>query len=502
MTVTNRLTPEAKADIQGFITSGYGHLPCGAYLFLKVRDGARARAWLARVVADVTTATSWRVQAGADKVRPGSTLNIAFTHAGLAAMGLPPGALATFPAEFREGMGSHERVRALGDTGKDAPEHWEIGAPAQADALHVMLILTAATPAALESLLGAQRATIAQTDSGVVELSEIAQSGCRPEHGKEHFGFFDGVAQPQIKGIKGRGVATGEFILGYENEYGFLPVSPLVPAALDRASVLSKPANPRLARDYRDLGANGTYVVYRKLQQNVAAFWRYMQQESVRVRGAADPSFMVWLAAKSVGRWPSGAPLVLASDRDQPGFAHRDDFLYAEADPDGLACPFGSHIRRTNPRDSIRPSGPRESLHMSARHRLLRRGKPYGEPLFDLTALDRLDDPARLERAIVDLADDGRARGIHFLCVNANIKSQFEFVQQAWSNNPHFNGAFSTPAPTAVLAGQEADPAGSLLIPGRPFGLRTAAPPKFVATRGGAYFFMPGIAALRFLAAL
>jgi Dyp-type peroxidase family len=502
MAGTERLTPEAKADIQGFITSGYGHLPCGAYLFLQVRDRVQAQSWLAAILPEVTTATSWRAHAGEDKSKPRATLNIAFTCAGLSRLGLPDTALATFPVEFQTGMGSGERARMLGDTGTDAPEHWEIGGPGHADAIHVILILNAESPAALDEWRTAQRNAILRTNGGVTELADLAQAGSRPDHGKEPFGFFDGVAQPEVKGIKGRGVNTGEFILGYENEYGFLPVSPLVPADLDRSAILPPPANPRLSTAFRDLGANGTYVVYRKLQQDVAAFWQYMQRESVRVLGQVDAGFMVWLAAKIVGRWPSGAPLVLAADQDQPGFAHRDDFLYAEADPHGLACPFGSHIRRTNPRDSIRPSGPRESLHMSARHRLLRRGKPYGEPLFDLTALDRLDDRARLERAIVDLRSDGCARGIHFFCINANIKSQFEFVQQAWSNNPRFNGGLAVAKPSAVLEGQEADPAGSLLIPGRPFGLRTAAPPRFVMTRGGAYFFMPAVAALRFLAGM
>lgn len=500
MTDTVRLSPETKADIQGFITSGYGHLPCGAFLFLELKDRTQAQAWLARVLPWVTTATSWRVRPEAGKVKPTYALNITFTLAGLAQMGLPNSALSTFPAEFRAGMASDERARILGDTGMDAPTNWEIGNPSQNKAIHVMLILNAETPAAMNELHDELRAGISQTNGGVIEHADLAQEGNRPEHGKEPFGFFDGVAQPQIKGIKGRGVSTGEFILGYENEYGFLPISPLVPAEMDQHGVLPKPPNPHYASAYCDFGINGSYVVYRKLQQDVAGFWQYLQRETVRFKGEPDPSFMVWLAAKTVGRWPSGAPLVLASEQDQPSLAHDDDFLFAEADPLGLACPFGSHIRRINPRDAIKPSGSRESLHMSARHRLLRRGKPYGDALFDLVALNHLDDRERLKRAIVDLRDDGRPRGIHFLCINASIKSQFEFVQQAWANNPHFNGQPACPLPSAVSDGQDADPAGSLFIPSRPFGLRLAAPPRFVAVRGGAYFFMPSINALRFLA--
>jgi Dyp-type peroxidase family len=367
----------------------------------------------------------------------------------------------------------------------------------------MLLILNAQTPAQRDSWRDRQRAALRRTNGGVVEHEDIAQYGVRPAHGKEPFGFFDGAAQPEIKGVKGQGVNTGEFILGYRNEYDFLPASPMVPVAADWQGLLPRPANPNHAvAGYRDLGFNGSFVVYRKLQQDVAGFWRFMQNEATRYTGEPDPEFMVWMASKLVGRWPSGAPLVLSPIRDQPEQARRDDFLYATADPLGLACPLGAHIRRTNPRDVIRPSGPRESLHMTARHRLLRRGKPYGDPLFDLTALDHPEDRARLQKAIVDLRDDARPRGIHFLCVNASIKSQFEFVQQAWTNNPHFNGLTHYQPASTDDAGRALDPTGSLYVPGSPFGLRTSPLPRFVTTRGGAYFFMPSLTALRFLAAM
>ena len=190
--------------------------------------------------------------------------------------------------------------------------------------------------------------------------------------------------------------------------------------------------------------------MYRKLAQDVAAFWRFVGEESVRRHGAADPQFRVWLAAKMVGRWPSGAPLILAPNGDRFDLREprRDDFLYAHSDPSGLVCPFGSHIRRTNPRDPIGRTLPTESLHMSARHRLLRRGKPYGPPLFDQAVLARPDRPAAVV-ALQTLQDDGQERGVHFLCVNASIKSQFEFVQQVWVNNPAFSGLLNNQDPIA-----------------------------------------------------
>jgi deferrochelatase/peroxidase EfeB len=242
---------------------------------------------------------------------------------------------------------------------------------------------------------------------------------------------------------------------------------------------------------------NGTFVVYRQLQQNVAGFWRYLQSESVRVKNVADPKFMIWLAAKMVGRWPSGAPLAAAPVHDDPQLRDFDEFLYAEHDPRGLACPLGAHIRRTNPRDFVRAAAPLESLHMTSRHRLLRRGKPYGPDLFDLTVLDHPNDAASL-RIILDMEDDGRSRGIHLFCINTSIKSQFEFVQQAWVNNPHFNGLSGNRDP---LIGDN-DTAGdsSMHVPHQPVSLITDPLPRFVTVRGGAYLFMPGLRALRFLA--
>jgi Dyp-type peroxidase family len=497
MSPDNRLAPETKADIQGFITSAFGHLPLTAYLFLEIGDRPQAQQWLKRLLPSLATAASWRPVLDAPKLKPERALNLALTYSGLGALGMRETVLHTFPAEFCEGMAAPERSRVLGDSGESAPAQWELGGP-QNPMIHIILILNAQTRADLDAGCSELRQTLKDTHGGVVEHESSAQYGVRPDYDREPFGFFDGIAQPQIEGIKGKGVRTGEFILGYPNEYGFHPLSPVVPAAADPAHILPESANPfHKPAGYRDLGLNGTYIVYRKLEQDVAGFWRFLQGESLRLKGAVDPSLMVWLAAKMVGRWPSGAPLVLAPDRDG-SVLPTDDFLYARMDPQGLACPLGAHIRRTNPRDQIGPAGPVESLHMSARHRIMRRGRAYGAPLFDPTALTRPDQPAALQ-AILDLQDDGQSRGIHFLCVNTNLKSQFEFIQQAWANNPHFGGLTDNRDP---LIGDN-DPStapGGMLIPGDHSTIRTASLPRFVTVRGGAYLFMPGLTALRYLA--
>jgi deferrochelatase/peroxidase EfeB len=259
--------------------------------------------------------------------------------------------------------------------------------------------------------------------------------------------------------------------------------------------------NPYRQEVYHDLGINGTFVVYRKLAQDVAGFWRYLQRESIRHKGKADATFMIWLASKMVGRWPNGAPLVLAPEASQNHIGPSDDFLYAQSDPVGLACPFGSHIRRTNPRDQIRPAGPTESLHMSARHRLLRRGRVFGAQLFDPLLLDHPDDP-ETQRTLIDLADDGQPHGIHFFCVNASIKRQFEFVQQAWVNNPRFSGLVNNRDPLGGDNNPAAASPSVMLVPGEPVGLRTAPLSRFIRVLGGAYLFMPSLTALRYLSRL
>jgi hypothetical protein len=190
----------------------------------------------------------------------------------------------------------------------------------------------------------------------------------------------------------------------------------------------------------------------------------------------------MWVASRMMGRWPSGAPLTMTPDRDDPRLFDRNDFLYDD-DPDGLACPFGAHVRRTNPRAVLKPYPRAESLSMSEAHRLLRRARVFGPP----------PRPG--------LEDDGVARGIHFFCVNASIKSQFEFVQQTWCNNPRFSGLSVNKDPITGDNDRREGAPTHMEIPRPTETYRTAALPRFVAVRAGAYLFMPSLSALRFLSA-
>lgn len=487
------LVPEALADIQGLVTSGFGHLPCSAYLFLRVAEPAAGRNWLGGLLPDLTTSAPWPHRADGSVRKPAETRCLALAAGGLRALGLTDGVLETFPLEFVEGADSPERSRILGDVGPSEPALWEVGG--RANPVDAILILNAVDRSSLERLTEREVARWETAGAGPVVGREVGQVAT---HGREHFGFRDGIARVELQRVHGQGIQDGEFVLGYANEYGYLPASPVVPAAEDPFGKLPESPNPH-RRGFRDLGRHGTYLVYRKLEQDVAGFWGFMASESRRLKGSADPDFMIWLASKMVGRWPSGAPITLAPDRDEPGLGARDDFGYAGRDASGLGCPLGSHIRRTHPRDHLRPADPVESLHMTARHRLLRRGKPYGPTLFDPACLEGATE--RAASVLVGLKDDGQRRGLHFLCLNASIRSQFEFVQQSWANHSQFSGLTENRDP--LIGSVDADRLGDAMeIPRSSLNLRTAPLPGFVTVRGAGYFFLPGLRALGFLATL
>jgi len=493
--VADRLTDDALGDIQGFITSGYGHLPVARYLLLHFDDAVSGRTYLAQLVPHVTTAAPWPTLDGR-KLKPTWAVNVGVTAAGLAVLGVPERVRCTFPPEFLEGMATSRRSAILGDTEESAPERWEFGGPAHA-AVHALVTIHGASDAELDAQYR-RHLELAASAGGISEVTDT-QGGYRPSNDHEPFGFHDGIAQPSIRGITGEGVPTGEFVLGYENHYAVVLPGPVVPEDVDGSAVLPPLPNPyHHGQAFRDLAVNGSFVVYRKLAQHVAAFWNFVQREAERAAGRADARHMLWVAARMMGRWPSGAPLVMAPDEDDRRLANRDDFLY-DSDVEGFACPLGAHVRRTNPRAVLKPYGLRESLSMTEAHRLLRRARVFGPPLFDAAALQGSSSDAA--RVLTDIAEDGVPRGIHFFCVNASITSQFEFVQQTWCNNPRFGGLTSNKDPITGDNARADGPRSYMEIPQRPAAYRTAALPRFVTMRGGAYLFMPSLRGLRFLSA-
>jgi Dyp-type peroxidase family len=286
-------------------------------------------------------------------------------------------------------------------------------------------------------------------------------------------------------------VPAGEFVLGYPNAYGQLTSRPLLPADDDPRRLLPRdPAGSGAA----DLGRNGCYLVMRQLEQDVDGFWRYVGQAARRPDGSDDPGARTALAAKMVGRWPSGAPLVKAPDRDDPRLGDDNDFGYYRADPLGLACPLGAHVRRMNPRDSLDPQpGTEASLAVNDGHRLLRRGRGYG-PGDGTRAATGNGSPA--ERPVRADEAPRRGTGLHFICLVASLIRQFEFVQHTWLNNPTFHGLYDDTDP---LIGSRHPRGATFTVAARPVRRRYRDLPQFVRTRGGAYFFLPGISALRYL---
>lgn len=436
-------------DLQGNLLRGFTH-PLGAYVFVRVDEPQRGRDWLRRVVADVTTAELWR------RTSPESTLNLAVTASGLAALGVSDAMLATFPEDFRDGMAG--RAELLGDRGENAPEHWEAGLGT--GEAHVLVSIYGADAAALER----SRARLEEGLGGAVTVVNEQRSELL-EGGRDQFGFKDGIAQPAVlgsgaeprpgDGLPTRGgwreVRPGEFVLGYTDEDGVLPAAPAPP--FDR---------------------NATYVVYRKIHMHVARFRSYLRAAAEGLPGGPDH-----LAAKLVGRWQDGTPLIASPDgpderiADDP--ARVNDFRYAD-DPAGLACPLGAHVRRANPRDHDGFFGGK----MSNRHRIIRRGRAYGPPLPDGVH-----------------EDDGEERGLVFKCYQANLERQFEVIQGRWVDD---GDPFGVGADKDPLIGCPVDRTAKMVIQGRP-PIVLGGLPAFTTVRGGEYLIRPGLRALRWLAA-
>jgi Dyp-type peroxidase family len=478
-------------DVQGLVARSYAPLRHAAYVpAVFGADTAGARAWVGAIADQVTPA-----DARSAHVRErGHAVNVAFTSDGLRALGLSRDEVATFSREFQEGMATEHRKRVLGDTGPAEPEAWRWGGPKNAP-VHAMLFVYAATPERLAELVDGERARAAGLGVALGEpLGTIML-----EDDKEHFGFHDGIAQPRLEGMADAkaDIPAGEVVLGYPNAYGKLPSSPSVPETeAARRFLRPVPADPDApgAPPRRDLGRNGTYVVFRQLEQDVRAFWKWVDE-----RAEHDAARRKKLAARMVGRWPNGATLVQHPDEEPATFdaAKGNDFMYSKRDPHGERCPIASHVRRSNPRDGMMPNA-KESLLVADRHRLLRRGRAYGPPLapsFDPADVLKADDPANGDR------------GLHFICFNSDIVRQFEFVQNTWINSMKFDGLYSEPDPVVAPHADTADPkhpeeVSTFTEPRCPVRHREASIPRFVTMRGGAYLFMPGVSALRYLSSL
>lgn len=522
-------------DIQGNIVFGYGRwgYPLSRYLLFKFHDGKKAREFVSALVPLVTSSAPLDTQNGG--APPPSTTNLAFTYAGLRELGLPDEALRSFPDDFRMGMKARKDI--LGDDGPSSPKNWDPVWQANYS-VHMLATINGKSSDELEEryqkivellrdsdrdveLLKGHRGAGGAEDLQYQSGNAIVLDG-KPT-AKEHFHYTDGISDPVFKG-QGRdsnqtigagkptrelattaagweALETGEFLLGHRDETHEYPVAPL----------------PRL------LSYNGSFMVYRKLHQNVGKFTAYIEKASENY-GKADDSPAVkqeTLKAKFAGRWSNGAPLatypdyasamefgeqwknasnVLFSDPDATAEqktearavyeklkTKRRAFDYG-GDIKGASCPLGAHTRRTNPRGSLEFENAGAFDTPGAlvdRRRILRRGLPYGE------SNDRTDN-------------DGD-HGIIFMAINTSIQRQFEFIQQQWIN---YGNDFKLSNEKDALLGNHAtddqgDPVGRTVINGNE-GLEQptfmcAGMPRVVETRGGDYFFIPSLTALRMI---
>src|SRR5262245_9579331 len=416
----------------------------GRYEFLSFSDPAGGRAWLSAIIEKAASAADVKASVERDQ----RWVTVAFTWNGLRALGVDDASLSSFPEEFKQGMAA--RAEVLGDTGVNHPDHW-VGGLASPE-LHAIAILFARDGAERVRCKGEHEAVLTRCP-GVKVLSSLDLEATPPfEYAHDHFGYRDRLSQPVIEGSgeeptpgSGAPLKAGEFILGYPDEHGH--------------TVMPQPET---------LTRNGSYMAYRRLEEHVGKFRDFLREHGK----TAEEQELV--AAKLMGRWRSGAPLMHAPAKDDPALGadprRNNDFNYKEQDPHGYAVPLGSHIRRMNPRDT--------AANMN-RRRMIRRGATYG--------------PALPEGA----PDDGVERGIAAFVICANLIRQYEFAQNVWTNDPNFHELGNERDP---IIGAH-DGTFEYKIPKRPIRKTIKGLPSFTTVRGGAYFFLPGLKALRWLAA-
>jgi deferrochelatase/peroxidase EfeB len=522
---TWKLAPPHDARTQALVVTGFGALPTGRALFLEFGwpKGAGGGAWLKdlEAVAPVTDADDPELKTAA----------LAFTWTGLKAMGLDRRALDSFSRPFREGMFQEDRLRRLGDRrgGKwlgtvieDGPrwsantpardeveaEAWTEGAgmesaPAGEDhvvtpiTVHALLLLYDPDEASATQRCQAVEAALAPHRIRVVHHLPLLLDPDGKGISRDHYGFADGLSQPvpyddtALIGSDGKpvarnpanGVPLGEILIGHPNGHREKAPGPIVPADPAGRPAAAGLAPHESAEGFFDLGHDGSYMVVRELKQDVAAFWRSMQANADRIR-TSDPQHSGhvdtnWLAERVIGRATDGHLLCPGGYLPPDPWGLPDnDYLFRERDPHGVGCPAGSHVRRANPRDALAPSPQTAQglLDAANNHRILRRGRKYGP---------KIADPYQ---------DDGKDRGLLFVCLNTDIARQFEFVQQTWLFNSDFATLYDETDP---LIG----PAGRMTIREQPL-RRIVDVETFVKMAGGDYFFLPSLPALRYLAML
>jgi deferrochelatase/peroxidase EfeB len=531
------------SDIQSLIFGGLGFLPFGTSMICELpTDRVKARAWLKAIRGDIAFNDGRRLGSPA-------VITLSLSWRGLMRLGLPEYAGPTFPFAFVEGMTKDYRQRILGDLEENSPQNWRWGAESP-DAAVLIYGRSGPAVADLKARFLAECATAGMPTPHEVPLQTVTEDKTEP------FGFADGISQPVIRGtyksLRNADpihiVEPGEMILGYPDNRGYIPPSPTLEPNSDPGNKLPLLGAPNdfsrsVADATRDVGFNGSFLVIRELEQDVDGFAAYCRNEASRLNGRLSPPYHIddkFIGAKLVGRWKDGSSLV--RHPYESATAHREklldratkqaelsatigldlvvestdvnsstrpksnplgggtpidptpkapekpvivaaaakadttraeplkrpirpdnDFLFGAEDPEAMGCPYGAHIRRANPRDSLDP-GNADQVAISNRHRIARIGRHY-------------------------VPGPGQNRGLFFMCLCADIERQFEFLQQTWLKSPSFHGLVCEKDP---LLGDAQKGACGFTVPSPdgPIGLNPM--PRFVTTKGGGYFFLPG----------
>jgi Dyp-type peroxidase family len=439
------------------------------HVFLKFTGPAAAvRTWLREKIAPRVLSARLQHEQARDKVDGGLVMLFYLSAEGYRYLGFDPDKLKS--KVFRKGMKNQDSsfFKDLFDTENRDPKvaTWE---PGFRESVHAMVALSDdqkqdQTRLLNEvSLLKTQIAGIAQVlqvDEGRA-LRRIARNGtalASPEP-IEHFGYFDGISQPLF--------GKDDIQKYYDEGKGTKGAEHWDPGASLDLVLEKDPFVP-------DPDAFGSYFVYRKLYQNVGEF--HAREAEC---GAATGLGEELAGAMAVGRFEDGTPVV---DTNVAGQKYDNDFMFESQDPEGFRCPAHSHIRKVNPRGTT----PSTNLEKERRHRIVRRGIPYGKPMPDLCGPDEPSDP-----------NPAADRGLLFMCFQANIEKQFEFIQRTWVDNPNF--------PDSVLRPFE-DKTGDDPLIGqarnkkqrwpKTYGEESAGRTKFnfeaaVTLKGGEYFFAP-----------
>lgn len=500
-TATEELRLRGSTEIQGDVLAGFkkDHV---TLLLIQFGDVMAARAWLEHLTPQIATtkkvaefnerfSRARRASAGDDPTSYKATwLGVGFTYEGLEFLSaeqpvfpeVPPGT--TIEAFVQ---GPYERALALGDTDDSAPRHWLFGNDHQRT-VHAVLTVASDTRDDLDAMLRAQREAIARAGALVV----FEQPGATlpgPRKGKEHFGFKDGVSEPAVRGFDAPDPKDGHYAKDH-------PGTRLIEAG---EFVIGEPMAPTHSPEtyaYDSMPPwmkNGSFAVLRRLEQDVPGWWAQIDmclRELKERKVVSQSTTGEWLAARMVGRWRSGASVAKCPVKptNTPDAVPDNDFDYLD-DRDGLGTPLFSHLRKTNPRAGLVVDGKPVGEEFIDARRIMRRGIPYGMP-FDPTSTEEANSP-------------DAARGLVFVCYQADLVGQFEFIQADWVNDPNFPpGREAEPGPDAMISGRLADTTDGKVNfeshgpDGRPQ-TTTLSLNQFVRTRGAVYTFVPSISTLR-----